>query len=396
MTSRTNASSKKQTNVPAPVLEMGRAISDQVMSGNLDFDNVAKKSAHVKWAGRSIALGTFPIPEAKRKAEEAKQLTKLWRTTKSVRPSREWVIDELERLHIRIVSSRRSAQEMKNVKSIKPAGRGVATSTAKSKKSGTAATSTTSPDVYAKKYAVAEKRIRRVSYVNSDDDDDDDDDDDEGDAPTAKRARTMDAIDVGTTATPAEPMTFTASLTNTPTTTGRRIMARRSSSLNLVASILNNTDFDALFGEGPSATNRGTDTAATAITRSETSRPASVSNLPLSLPVIENDPSDEDLDHDTMSDLSDNSSCSSSDHATGCVSPIPTGRRPSYAPSSALIEMLSAGAVAAPTQSGGDLYQDLSYYEKLKIHHMNLLEELDETKALLDLYQQHIVETHQL
>lgn len=48
MTSRTHNSSKQQTNVPAPVLEMGRAISDQVMQGNLDFDNVAKKSAHVK------------------------------------------------------------------------------------------------------------------------------------------------------------------------------------------------------------------------------------------------------------------------------------------------------------------------------------------------------------
>ena len=49
LTSRTHNSSKsKQTNVPAPVLEMGRAISDQVMQGNIDFDNVAKKSAHVK------------------------------------------------------------------------------------------------------------------------------------------------------------------------------------------------------------------------------------------------------------------------------------------------------------------------------------------------------------
>ena len=48
LTSRTHNSSKKQTNVPAPVLEMGRAISDQVMQGNLDFDNVANKSAHVK------------------------------------------------------------------------------------------------------------------------------------------------------------------------------------------------------------------------------------------------------------------------------------------------------------------------------------------------------------
>ena len=41
-TSRTNA------NAPAPVLETGRAISDQIMLGNLTYDNVAKKTAHVK------------------------------------------------------------------------------------------------------------------------------------------------------------------------------------------------------------------------------------------------------------------------------------------------------------------------------------------------------------
>ena len=346
----------------------------------------------MQWAGRSIALGTFPIAEAKRKAEEAKQLTKLWRTTKKVRPSREWVIDELERLHVRIVSSRRSADEMKgkDEKSVKKADSRARSGAARTKKSGSTA------DVYAKQYAVSEKRIRRVSYVKSDIDDDDEYDGDEGDAPSTKRARTLDAIDVGTTtATPAEPMTFTASLTNTPTTTGRRIMARRSSSLNLVASILNNTDFDVLFGEGPSANNLGTDTAATAIIRSESSRPTSLFNLP---PTIENDPSDEDQDLDMMSDLSDSSTCSSSDRAAGCVSPIPTERKSSYAPSSTLLEMLSGsttGAVAAPAPSGSDLYQDMSYFEKLKIHHMNLLEELSETTTLLDLYQQHIIENHQ-
>ena len=62
-----------------------------------------------QWDGRSIYLGTFPFAEAERKAKEAKQLTKLWRTTKKVRPSREWVIEELERLHI--VSRRRSIDE---------------------------------------------------------------------------------------------------------------------------------------------------------------------------------------------------------------------------------------------------------------------------------------------
>ena len=307
-------------------------------------------------------------------------------------------------MHVRIVSSRRSAEEMKTVKSTKTnkstrKTSGGATRVSKAKKTGTSppakSSSTTSTNnVYAKQHHIAEKRIRRVSYVNSEDDDED--------YSTAKRARTENATDVGTTATPAEPMTFTASLTNTPITTGRRVMARRSSSLNLVASILNSTDFDALFGDGPDADNVGTDTAATAITRSETSGPASFSNLPFSLPNLENDPSDEDQDQDEMSDLSDSSTCTLSDRNVDNISPIPTGRRSSYAPSSSLLEMLSASTgtgaglcttLVAPSAEG-DMYQSLSYYEKLKIHHMNLLSELTETTALLDLYQRHIVENH--
>ena len=296
-------------------------------------------------------------------------------------------------MHVRIVSSRRSAEEMKTIKSTKTS------KSTKKTSNGAKKTGTSSPNnnAYAKQYHVAEKRIRRVSYVNSEEEDDDDD------FPAAKRARTENATDVGTTATPAEPMTFTASLTNTSTTTGRRVMARRSSSLNLVASILNSTDFDALFGDGPGADNVGTDTAATAITRSETSGPASLSNLPFSLPTIDNHPSDVDEDQDEMSDLSDRSTCSSPDRSTDSISPIPTGRRSSYVPSSSLLEMLSASTgtgaglssttLAAPSD-GGDMYQSLSYYEKLKIHHMNLLSELDETTALLDLYQRHIVENH--
>ena len=348
-----------------------------------------------QWAGRSIALGTFPIAEARRKAEEAKRLTKLWRSTKKVRPSREWVIDELERLHVRIVSSRRSAEEMKNAKCPKTnkgtkKAVGGATRASNAKKSGTSSTSksTSTNKVYTKQYHVADKRIRRVSYTNSEDDDED--------FPAAKKARTENAGDAGTIATPAEPMTFTASLTNTPTTPGRRVMARRSSSLNLVASILNNTDFDARFGEGPGADSVGTDTAATAITRSEASGPNSLSNLPFSLPNFENHLSDEEQDHDAMSDLSGSSTCSSPDRGTDNVSPIPTGRRSSYAPSSSLHEMLSNSTGSLDTtfaaSSGGDMYQSLSYYEKLKIHHMNLLTELDETTTLLDLYQRHIVE----
>ena len=183
------------------------------------------------------------MAEAKRKADEAKKLTKLWRKTKKPRPSREWVVDELERLSVRVISVRRrsATEEMNGEKS------------QSGKKSGSTA------DVHAKQHTVAEKGIRRVSYADSDISDDD-----EEVGPSAKRARTQDDIVVGDVNT---------------------CMARRSS-LNLIASILNDTDldreitipgFDVLFGEVPtcrrvsSANNLGTDTAATVIARTETS-----------------------------------------------------------------------------------------------------------------------------
>jgi len=184
------------------------------------------------------------VAEAKRKADEAKKLTKLWRATKKPRPSREWVVDELERLSVRVISVRRrsATEEMNGEKS------------QSGKKSGSTA------DVYAKQHTVAEKGIRRVSYADSDISDDD-----EEVGPSAKRARTQDDIVVGDVNT---------------------FMARRSS-LNLIASILNDTDldreitipgFDVLFGEVPtcrrvsSANNWGTDIAASVIARTETSR----------------------------------------------------------------------------------------------------------------------------
>ena len=278
------------------------------------------------------------MAEAKRKAEEAKKLTKLWRTAKTPRPSREWVVDELERLNVRIISvRRRSIGEMKGEKS-QPG-----------------------------------KEIRRVSYADSDISDvsDDDDDDEERDGPTCKRARTLDAIDVGE----VDPF-----------------MARRSS-VNLIASILNDTDFDkvasipgfdTLFDEG----NMGTDTA---ITRSETSRPApnAVFNL---LPTVENDPSDEKQDHN-MTMMGDLHAYSSPDRA--CVSPI--GRERTHAASTSassrtLLDMVSgsttdtACAVAAPAS-----FKDMSHYKMLQVHHVNLVEELEKTTALLDLYQKEIL-----
>ena len=42
------ATNRSNVNDPAPVLEMGRAISDQIKPGKLVYDNVVKKTAHVK------------------------------------------------------------------------------------------------------------------------------------------------------------------------------------------------------------------------------------------------------------------------------------------------------------------------------------------------------------
>lgn len=65
-----------------------------------------KKAVHVKWAGKTIALGTFPTSEAEEKCARAKALTRAWRSTMRPKPSREWVMEELERLNVRVVSGR--------------------------------------------------------------------------------------------------------------------------------------------------------------------------------------------------------------------------------------------------------------------------------------------------
>jgi len=67
---------------------------------------VGKKAVHVKWAGKTIALGTFPMAEADDKCARAKALTRAWRSTMRPKPSREWVMLELERLNVRVVSGR--------------------------------------------------------------------------------------------------------------------------------------------------------------------------------------------------------------------------------------------------------------------------------------------------
>eukprot|EP00934_Nitzschia_sp_Nitz4_P002619 Nitzschia sp. Nitz4//scaffold57_size113557//11904//12928//NITZ4_003981-RA/size113557-augustus-gene-0.168-mRNA-1//1//CDS//3329554816//2609//frame0 len=71
-------------------------------------DDIAgsKKAVHVKWAGKTIALGTFPSAEADEKCARAKALTRAWRSTMRPKPTREWVMQELERLGVRIVSGK--------------------------------------------------------------------------------------------------------------------------------------------------------------------------------------------------------------------------------------------------------------------------------------------------
>lgn len=59
-----------------------------------------------QWAGKTIALGTFPAGEADEKCARAKALTRAWRSTMRPKPTREWVMLELERLGVRVVSGR--------------------------------------------------------------------------------------------------------------------------------------------------------------------------------------------------------------------------------------------------------------------------------------------------
>lgn len=65
-----------------------------------------RRAAHVKWDGKTIALGTFSAMEAVEKCERAKALTKKWRATMVPKPDVEWVKKALEKLNIRVVNDR--------------------------------------------------------------------------------------------------------------------------------------------------------------------------------------------------------------------------------------------------------------------------------------------------
>lgn len=56
-------------------------------------------------------MGTFPHVEADEKCARAKALTRAWRSTMRPKPTREWVMLELERLQVRVVSGRIGRKE---------------------------------------------------------------------------------------------------------------------------------------------------------------------------------------------------------------------------------------------------------------------------------------------
>lgn len=74
-----------------------------------------RRAAHVKWDGKTIALGTFSAQEAVEKCNRAKALTKKWRTTMIPKPDVEWVKTTLERLNIRVVNDRPGRRKKRGI-----------------------------------------------------------------------------------------------------------------------------------------------------------------------------------------------------------------------------------------------------------------------------------------
>lgn len=79
------------------------------------LDEGSRKAAHVKWDGKTIALGTFCAAEAAEKCEKAKALTKEWRATMVPKPDVKWVKQALERLNIRVVNDRPGRRKKEQV-----------------------------------------------------------------------------------------------------------------------------------------------------------------------------------------------------------------------------------------------------------------------------------------
>jgi len=77
-----------------------------------------RRAAHVKWDGKTIALGTFSAQEAAEKCNRAKALTKKWRTTMIPKPDVEWVKTTLERLNIRVVNDRPGRRKKRGINEV--------------------------------------------------------------------------------------------------------------------------------------------------------------------------------------------------------------------------------------------------------------------------------------
>lgn len=77
-----------------------------------------RRAAHVKWDGKTIALGTFSAQEAVEKCNRAKALTKKWRTTMIPKPDVEWVKTTLERLNIRVVNDRPGRRKKRGINEV--------------------------------------------------------------------------------------------------------------------------------------------------------------------------------------------------------------------------------------------------------------------------------------
>jgi len=73
------------------------------------LSNEGKRAAHVKFDGKTIALGTFPDEDADVICSRAKLLTKTWRDMYP-KPSVEWVKRSLEKSGIRVVNDRPGRQ----------------------------------------------------------------------------------------------------------------------------------------------------------------------------------------------------------------------------------------------------------------------------------------------
>lgn len=77
-----------------------------------------RRAAHVKWDGKTIALGTFSALEAAEKCNRAKALTKKWRTTMIPKPDVDWVKNTLERLNIRVVNDRPGRRKKRSINEV--------------------------------------------------------------------------------------------------------------------------------------------------------------------------------------------------------------------------------------------------------------------------------------